>query len=928
VASRRTLRKVLNEALQSLGEARAHVDAAQRLHAESAPRPWDTAGAVHALDQDLAALESDRDALESEVHRLGQQQRKRAEDFTRQAAAAVNRQRGLLDRLAAAAPAAAPGWLGRLWPPEGGPPILDDVTETPVDGLVRVGSLAAVPGHPAAPMLIPFLGRGHLQLDTDGPGEPAIALLRAIVLRVLASARPGDVRLLAADPAHVGGTFADFQALVRAGVQEPTAVSVSDFRDFLDWAERHVQEVQEEVKAAGKATLTDLRASDPKVTTPYVVLAIASFGPHVTADDSARLASLSRIGVQTGLHIVCVGYAGELHKAQRLLVGDDQMQVAALGPDVLVEPDGEPDGGTIGNLCRQLAGAYEEERKRRTPTLAGILPEQRWQESSVDELRAVVGHEGNRPFSVALNDATPHWFIGGRSGSGKTVFLLDTLYSLAARYGPDELALYLLDFKEGVSFAEFAPTEIDETWLPHARAVGIESDREYGLAVLRQLSQEMVRRSNLMKRYGVSKLADLRAHHPEPMPRIFAVIDEFQVLLQGDDQLAINAVNLLEELARKGRSYGVHLALASQSISSIRTLWTRAQTIFGQFPLRIALPGAAEVLSIHNKAADDLRLGQVIVNDQGGIVGSNKVVAFPDAHRDRQYLTELRRGLWEQRPAESPPPSGFRGSERQLVESDAAFTALRPTGRTPVALVGRTLNVALSTAKVALDASPGRHFAALGTSMDGAGMLQAAALSLGRQHEPGSATFYVGSFVESAAPTADAVIDDLGSRGHQVSEVPVRLVRPLIAHLADVSTGAESEWTLELPAPSKATYVVFFGVDAVSGMLMERDRERDRTGREDVSAVLRLGPGRSVHLLGWWRTLRRFIDDIGGVSNREYLATIAAMNVGGADLRSLLGQGLEWQHRENRALLVDQHTNSTSVIVPFVSPMATEELLI
>ena len=29
--------------------------------------------------------------------------------------------------------------------------------------------------------------------------------------------------------------------------------------------------------------------------------------------------------------------------------------------------------------------------------------------------------------------------------------------SLATRYSPDELELYLLDFKEGVSFAQFAP---------------------------------------------------------------------------------------------------------------------------------------------------------------------------------------------------------------------------------------------------------------------------------------------------------------------------------------------------------------------------------------------------------------------------------------------------------------------------------------
>ena len=99
----------------------------------------------------------------------------------------------------------------------------------------------------------------------------------------------------------------------------------------------------------------------------------------------------------------------------------------------------------------------------------------------------MVGHDGDRPVTLQFNDLTPHWMIGGRSGAGKTAFLINVLYGLATRYGPDELTLYLLDFKEGVSFAEFVPTQRDRSWLPHARAVGVESDREYGLAVLREL---------------------------------------------------------------------------------------------------------------------------------------------------------------------------------------------------------------------------------------------------------------------------------------------------------------------------------------------------------------------------------------------------------------------------------------------------------
>ena len=86
-----------------------------------------------------------------------------------------------------------------------------------------------------------------------------------------------------------------------------------------------------------------------------------------------------------------------------------------------------------------------------------------------------------------MGDAPPHALIGGPSGSGKT----NLLYALIARSPPatppDELELYLLDFKEGVSFARFAPGRRDPSWLPHVRLVGVNvnTDREFGLALLR-----------------------------------------------------------------------------------------------------------------------------------------------------------------------------------------------------------------------------------------------------------------------------------------------------------------------------------------------------------------------------------------------------------------------------------------------------------
>ena len=195
---------------------------------------------------------------------------------------------------------------------------------------------------------------------------------------------------------------------------------------------------------------------------------------------------------------------------------------------------------------------------------------------------------------MTLGDYPPHALIGGPSGTGKTNLIYAWIGALAARYSPAELAFYLLDFKEGVSFARFAPGRRDPSWLPHVRLVGVNvnTDREFGLALLRFLGEELRRRADAAKQHEVTKLAELRAEDPTGhWPRIVAVVDEFQVLLAGRDVVAAEAADLLEDLARRGRSQGIHLVLASQDVSGIEALWGRPALV-AQFTLRIALPKA------------------------------------------------------------------------------------------------------------------------------------------------------------------------------------------------------------------------------------------------------------------------------------------------------------------------------------------------
>src|SRR5260221_9724429 len=124
-----------------------------------------------------------------------------------------------------------------------------------------------------------------------------------------------------------------------------------------------------------------------------------------------------------------------------------------------------------------------------------------------------------------------HALIAGKTGSGKSTLLHVLVTNLALWYHPDEVEFYLVDFKKGVEFKTYATHQ-----LPHARAIAVESDREFGLSVLQRLDAELARRGELFRRAGTQDLAGFRAANPGvAMPRTLLIIDEFQEFFSEDD---------------------------------------------------------------------------------------------------------------------------------------------------------------------------------------------------------------------------------------------------------------------------------------------------------------------------------------------------------------------------------------------------------
>ena len=87
----------------------------------------------------------------------------------------------------------------------------------------------------------------------------------------------------------------------------------------------------------------------------------------------------------------------------------------------------------------------------------------------------------------------------------------------------------------------------------------------FGLKTLEFIDKEITKRGDLFKKHGVSNIKDLKDKKKIKLPRWCVIIDEFQRMLQYDTVGAKSSA-LFDDLLRRGRAFGIHFILATQSI--------------------------------------------------------------------------------------------------------------------------------------------------------------------------------------------------------------------------------------------------------------------------------------------------------------------------------------------------------------------------
>ncbi|GAA8146106.1 FtsK/SpoIIIE domain-containing protein [Helicobacter pylori] len=281
--------------------------------------------------------------------------------------------------------------------------------------------------------------------------------------------------------------------------------------------------------------------------------------------------------------------------------------------------------------------AYYEKKKAVKRELKDLQKDEKfWTESSQYEVSVPVGWDINhKEVCFEIGKAQNHTLICDHSGSGKSNFLHVLIQNLAFYYALDEVQLFLLDYKEGVEFNAY----VADPTLEHARLVSVASSVSYGITFLKWLCDEMQKRADRFKQFKVKDLSDYRKHGE--MPRLIVVVDEFQVLFSDNSTKEKESVDQsLNTLLKKGRSYGVHLVLATQTMRGGEI----DSNIKAQIANRIALPMDADDSTkiLDDDVACGLQKPEGIFNNNGGHQKYHTKMSIPKAPDDfKSFLTKI-----------------------------------------------------------------------------------------------------------------------------------------------------------------------------------------------------------------------------------------------------------------------------------------------
>jgi len=671
---------------------------------------------------------------------------------------------------------AHPSWSSSYWNDH-------ELPEDVPDG-VRLGTIRLP--HEAAKfemqIVWPFPAGRSLMFVSEGSG----ASLPGIVARLLATMPAGKAEFELIDPLGLGETFRSFAHLSEYGpslLGEHVLTQQKDISDAIGRAAEHIEAVNSRYLKGTYRTIEEHNAEAGEVAVPYRFLVVQDFPKGFSDEAIDRLSTVAQKGPACGTYVlvawnrsVSAPYGSDTSRLASACIVFSQDSVPAYGSALTLQagvsaltPINSPLQGLsvvldapptmeVGDRAedtmfgRILARAGKGARAARDvaltadlvvdqlaqqmdrdpdrfigfPTLPNLESGDRWWSGdSSDGLVIPLGKAGAAGIqNLVLRGERAHVLMAGGTGQGKSTLIRTLITTATATYSPEELRLYLIDFKDGVGFKQFATPPHA---LPHAEMVAIKSQREFGVSVLESLVAEMERRAEAQKaeteRRGkpIDNLGDYRRATGLVVPRIMVIVDEFQSLFTPEGRIADRAADLVVDLARKGRSFGIHFFFSTQALHGARLPIDAAEQMMVRIAFRLSAGESEKILTEGNTAAASIgEVGVAIYNGDLGSVAANqsfRVALYPDELASTVLKRSSEQGVKRNL---GGPPRVFGGDEVAHLERSNAVRTLLGWSTSAAAVEGTPARSGglRSSLKSSINVTPSTPRAGLRGSMD------------------------------------------------------------------------------------------------------------------------------------------------------------------------------------------------------------------
>jgi len=801
------------------------------------------------------------------------------------------------------------------------------------------------------PAWLPFPEHASLLLEADGAGRTsAIDALQTVMLRLLTSLPAGKFRLTIVDPLGLGENFSAFMHLADFDEQLINTriwTEAAHIEKRLAELSEHMENVFQAYLRNDYETIEEYNRHAGEVAEPYHILVVANFPANFTETAARRLVSIATSGARCGVYtLISVDTRQALPhnfdladlEARATTLRWKQGRFHATDSDLNPFPiqiEAPPAAEDFNRIVKAVGRQSQDSRRVEVP-FRRIAPRsgEFWSEDSRTGIDVPVGRAGATKLqSVRLGKGTSqHVLIAGKTGSGKSSLLHALITNLVLRYSPDQVEFYLIDFKKGVEFKTYAAHA-----LPHARAIAIESDREFGVSVLERLDGVLKERGEMFRAAAVQDLAGYREKHPQAiLPRIMFIVDEFQEFFVEDDALAQTATLLLDRLVRQGRAFGIHVLLGSQTLGGAYSL---ARSTLGQVAVRIALQcsetDAHLILSEENSAARLLsRPGEAIYNDANGLVEGNhpfQVAWLPDSRRDEllQEVQELSQGR-------DAAPVVFEGHiasdaarNRELTQLMETFSDIEAAAAAPRVWLGEAVAIKPPTF-VEFRRRSGTNLLIVGPQSESAnGILATALLGLAAQHpvadSGNGAQFFVFDGTALAASESQVWHNLTDALPQATRVLGQREAAGCVEQIAaEVSRRSEHN---EGQAP--ATFLFFSNLGQFRELKKDDDdfgfggMDETRTSGAGtlLQNILKDGPAVGIHTLAWCDTYANASRWLSNAALREFEMR-AAFQMNATDSSNLIDTPAASRLGEHRGLLYRSDSGAAEKFRPYGMPSA------